>query len=59
MYVLRDSGQEGLLEARYRLAKFKVEIAEHAFNVADSEYPAGSWILPAQAGLGAALQDLV
>jgi hypothetical protein len=50
--------QEGLLEARYRLAKFKIEIAERAFKVGDTEYPAGSWILPAQAGLGSALQNL-
>jgi hypothetical protein len=59
MYALKDSGQEGLLEARYRLAKFKIEIAEHAFKVGAAEYPAGSWLLPAQSGLGAALQDLV
>ena len=58
-YVLKDTGQEGLLEARYRLAKFKVEIAERAFAVGDTKYPAGSWILPAQGGLTKALQDLV
>jgi hypothetical protein len=57
-FVLRDTGQEGLLEARYRLAQFKIEIAERAFKVGDQEYPAGSWILPAQAGLRAALQNL-
>src|SRR6185295_1701121 len=28
VYVLKDTGQESLLEARYRLARFKVEIAE-------------------------------
>jgi hypothetical protein len=47
-----------LLEARYRLAKFKIEIAERAFKAGDTDYPAGSWILPAQAGLGSALQSL-
>ncbi|HJY35886.1 MAG TPA: hypothetical protein VJ299_00410, partial [Steroidobacteraceae bacterium] len=57
-YVMKDTGQEGLLEARYRLAKFRIEIAERAFKVGDTEYSAGSWILPAQAGLGSALQDL-
>jgi Zinc carboxypeptidase len=57
-YVMKDTGQEGLLEARYRLAKFKIEIAERAFKVDDAEYPAGSWILSAQAGLAGALQDL-
>ena len=58
VYVMKDTGQEGLLEARYRLAKFRIEIAEHAFKIGETEYPAGSWILPAQSGLGSALQDL-
>lgn len=58
-YVLKDTGQEGLLEARYRLARFKVEIAERAFDVGDTKYPAGSWILPPQSGLAPALHDLV
>jgi Zinc carboxypeptidase len=58
MFALKDTGQEGLLEARYRLAKFKIEIAEQAFKIGDREYPAGSWLMPAQSGLGAALQDL-
>jgi len=58
MFVLEDTGQEGLLEARYRLAKLKIEIAEQAFKVGDTEYPAGSWLLPAQSGLSGALQDL-
>jgi hypothetical protein len=57
-FVLKDTGQEGLLEARYRLARFKIEIAEQAFKVGDADYPAGSWLLPAQSGLRAALQDL-
>ena len=57
-FVLRDTGQEGLLEARYRLAQFKIEIAARAFKVGDQEYPAGSWILPAQSGLLAALQNV-
>jgi Zinc carboxypeptidase len=57
VYLLRDTGQEGLLEARFRLAKFKVVIAERSFSVADTEYPAGSWILPAQAGAAKAVAD--
>jgi len=51
VYLLRDSGQEGLLEARYQLARFRVSIAERAFRLNDGEYPAGSWILAPQAGL--------
>ena len=57
-FVLKDTGQEGVLEARYRLAKFRIEIAEQPFKVGDTDYPAGSWLLPAQSGLNAALQDL-
>ncbi|MDB6044445.1 MAG: peptidase [Gammaproteobacteria bacterium] len=56
-YVLKDTGQEGLLEARYRLARFKVSVAEHSFNMSGAEYPAGSWILAAQSGLADAVRD--
>jgi hypothetical protein len=57
VYVLKDTGQEGLLEARYRLARFTVAIAERAFSLDGADYPAGSWILAPQAGLAAALRD--
>ena len=57
VYVLKDTGQEGLLEARYDLAHFKVSVAERSFNLGGEEYPAGSWILPAQAGLEKAVQE--
>jgi hypothetical protein len=56
VYLLNDTGQEGLLEARYRLAPFKVGIAERPFTVEGTEYRAGSWILGPQAGLAAALR---
>jgi hypothetical protein len=56
-FVLKDSGLEGVLEARFRLAPFNIEIAEHAFTLGDQQYPAGSWILSAQPGLAAALKD--
>jgi hypothetical protein len=57
VYVLKDTGQEGLLEARYDLAHFKVSVAERSFNLGGEEYPAGSWILPAQAGLEKAVRE--
>ena len=57
VYLLKDTGQEGLLEARYHLATFHLDIAERAFAVAGADYPAGSWILPAQPGLADALRD--
>ncbi len=56
-FLLPDTGQEGLLEARYRLAKFNIDIAEHAFTLKNADYPAGSWIIPPQSGLAAALRD--
>jgi hypothetical protein len=55
-FVLKDTGQEGLLEARYALARFKVAIAERPFTLAGVDYPAGSWLLAPQAGLAAALR---
>ena len=57
VYVLKDTGQEGLLEARYELARFKVSVAERSFNMDGADYPAGSWILPAQAGLANAVHN--
>jgi hypothetical protein len=57
VYLLKDSGQEGIFEARYRLARFDVQIAEHAFVLDDVTYPAGSWIFLAQKGIAAQLRD--
>ena len=48
---MRDTGQEELLAARYRLSSFNIEIAERSFKAAGIDFPAGSWILPAQNGL--------
>lgn len=57
IFLLKDTGQEGLLEARYQLANFNIEIAERMFTVSGVDYPAGSWILPAQQDLADALRD--
>ncbi len=57
-YLLRDSGQEALLAARVGLGAFRVEAAEKAFSALGREYPAGSWVIPAQAGLESALQKI-
>ena len=57
-FILKDSGQEGMLEARYQLSRFTIEIAEHPFALGDAKYPAGSWLLPAQAGLADALHEV-
>src|SRR6266446_1139538 len=51
VFLMKDTGQEELLAARYRLAGFNIEIAEHAFQAGGIDFSAGSWILPAQNGL--------
>jgi hypothetical protein len=51
VYVLKDTGQEALLAARYRLERFDVRVAEKPFRAGATEYPAGSWTLAAQDGL--------
>ncbi|MFO1406577.1 MAG: M14 family zinc carboxypeptidase [Steroidobacteraceae bacterium] len=48
VYLLADTGQESLLEARFRLGDAPVEIAERPFSAGGREYPAGSWIVRSQ-----------
>lgn len=45
VYLLRDTGQTGLLPARVKLGRTLVEAAASTFTVADVSYPAGSWIV--------------
>ena len=58
VFLLADRGQEALLVARHRLARFAVEAAEAPFTHDGVAYPAGSWILPARRGLREALHAL-
>jgi hypothetical protein len=58
VYLLADTGQESLLEARFRLSAFPLDVAEQPFEAAGAAFPAGSWIIPAHAGLGPALDDV-
>jgi len=58
VFLVRDAGQEALLQARVRLARFTVEAAEKAFSAGGVSYPRGSWVLPAQAGLKSALDPV-
>ena len=51
VYLLRDTGQESLMAARYRLANFGIQIAEKGFEQDGVKYPAGSWIIADQSGL--------
>ena len=57
-FALRDAGQESLLAARFRLARFRLQVAEARFTAGGVEYPAGSWILPRQQGLREALREV-
>jgi len=57
VFLLKDTGQEGLFAARYRLAAFSVEIAEKSFHAADSDFAAGSWIIRSQNDLAPVLRD--
>jgi hypothetical protein len=57
IYLLKDTGQESLLAARYRLAKFDIQIAEHEFRQDGAKFPAGSWILSPQARLSEAVSS--
>ncbi|MEX2124186.1 MAG: M14 family zinc carboxypeptidase [Woeseia sp.] len=58
VFLLKDSGQEALLAARARLGAFDLEIAEQEFSAGGEDYPAGSWILPAQDGLREELEKV-
>ncbi len=51
VYLLKDTGQESFLAARYRLANFEIEIAERDFDAGGTKFPVGSWILTNQSGL--------
>lgn len=55
IYLLKDTGQESFLAARYRLANFEIQIAERDFEEGGTKFPAGSWILATQAGLREAI----
>ncbi len=56
IFLLKDTGQEGLLAARYQLAGFPIEVAERAFTSGGVDYPSGSWILPSHDGLPGAVK---
>jgi hypothetical protein len=49
-YVIPHYGSNSLITLRCRLLDLKFEIAEKAFKVNGSEFPAGSFILPVQGG---------
>jgi hypothetical protein len=58
VYLVKDTGQESLLAARYRLANFEIQIAEKDFSNVIGKFPAGSWILRDQPGLRDVLHSI-
>ena len=57
VYLLPDHGQEALLAARFRLAPFRILIAEQAWTASETSFPRGSWIVTANDGQSAAELD--
>jgi hypothetical protein len=57
-FLMKDTGQEALLAARYRLATFRIDVAERSFRVGSLDYPAGTWILPSADGLADAVRGV-
>jgi hypothetical protein len=57
VFLLKDTGQESLFAARYRLGTFDAEIAERPFQASGVEFPVGSWIFPAKNGLAGAIHS--
>jgi hypothetical protein len=55
VFLLADTGQDALLEARVRLAGFRIEAAEKPFSTGGRDFPAGSWVIASQPGLAPAL----
>ena len=47
VFLLRDTGQTALLEARVLLGTNQVDAAEAAFTAGGVSYPAGSWLVQA------------
>jgi hypothetical protein len=54
-FLMRDTGQEALFAARFRLSGLALEVAEQPFRAGGADYPAGSWILPGGDGVAPAL----
>ena len=51
VFLLKDTGQEALLSARFRLKDLAIDAAEKSFKIGDAEYPAGSWIITGGSGV--------
>jgi hypothetical protein len=50
-FAVSQVGSNGLIQARVLLGKFKVLAANEAFLAGETQYAAGTWIVPRQPGL--------
>jgi hypothetical protein len=50
VYAVPDHGSPNMVTLRYGLKDFPVQIAENAFTVAGETFPAGTFVVPANAG---------
>src|SRR5207244_550336 len=57
-YLVKDTGQEALLAARVRLARFKIDVVERSFASGGVDYPAGSWVIAQQKDMRHALDGV-
>ena len=58
VFLLNDTGQESLLQARYALAAMDIQIAERPFSIGGAAYHEGSWIVPNRPGTYDALRKV-
>ncbi len=57
-YVLKHTGQNTQINARYKLGRLTVYATDAAFEAKGETYPAGSWIIPHRRGLKGQLQQI-
>jgi len=50
-YVLKNTGSNSLITARYELKRYRVLAADEAFEIDGETYPEGSWIIKHRRGL--------
>lgn len=57
-YVLKNTGSNTMITARYQLKRYRVDAANEEFEVDGETYPAGSWIIPHRRGLKGVLSKV-
>ena len=57
-YAIQNTGQGSLVTARYRLSRYTVYATEEAFEVGETEFPIGSWIIPSRGTVKRKLDEI-